>query len=270
MPNFKKLYRQSKPYSRRVYKATGLANPFKRGKLSSTRLIKDVAKIKALINVEKKKYQMNNTVGTPLTCGQVYVNASGAQIVDITPTPQSGSADNARTGNSIKMTSFYHSFQISQQSAANHQNMKIIVEYWNVKGIPQAATQSTLLKIYEANNFMNPLGGYIDYFSSRNPDYFNTFKRIASKSFTLQFDSTTGASGNESLSRGCIKRKFNHHIRYDPGTTTVIEGQILMTIRADSGNRGGTDYTDTGFIPVKQANTGANLQYNMIDFYVDN
>lgn len=271
MARYARTRRFVKKAGRAFYKASGLVNPIKKGKLSSFRVIRDMQKIRELINVEKKKYQQSNTIGTPIKVGQVNGNADGSQIMDITPPISAGTGDSNRTGNSVKIVSFFTNFQVSQQSAANHQNMKVIVELWNVKGIPQTANHATLAKIFEPNNFMSSLGTYIDYFSSRNPDYFSTFKRVAYKTFTLKFDSTTGASGNDSLAHGIIKRKFQHHLRFDPGTTNIIEGQLLMTIRADSGNYSSTTaYTDTGSIPVTAINTGAYVQFNQIFYYVDN
>lgn len=269
MVNFKKLYRKSKPYSRKLYKAIGLKNPMKKGKLSSSRLVKDVMKLKELINVEKKRNETSNTVGTPILLGQVNGNASGAQIVDITPIVSAGTGNDARTGNVLKLTSFYHRYQIGQQGSNTKQG-RIIIEYWKVKGNNLPANSATLDKLFNNNVFMagGIAGSYVDYNSSRNPDYFNDFIPLARKKIYMKSDSTTSDLVNQTFA---ISKKFSHHIRYDPGTSNVISGQILMTIRCDVGNRSTTvAYTDTGSVIEAQISSGYTLQYNHINYYVDN
>ena len=54
-----KMYRRAvkksgtKKYARKFYKTTGLVNPVKKGRISTTRLAKDVSILKGIINSEK-------------------------------------------------------------------------------------------------------------------------------------------------------------------------------------------------------------------------
>lgn len=261
-----------KKFAKKVARKVGRAvrkRYYGKGKLNVARIAKDVQMVKNLINVEKKRLEVANTIGTPVTLGQVNGNTSGAQIIDITPLITAGTGNDSRTGNVVKMTSFYHRFQIGQQGNNTKQG-RIIIEYWKVKGNNLPATSATLEKLFNNNVFMTGgVGGsYIDYQSSRNPDYFSDFIPIAKKVVYMKADSTSGDLVNQTFA---IAKKFNHHIRYDPGTTNVISGQILMTIRCDVGNRSTTTaYTDTGAVIEGAISSGYTLQYNYIYYYVDN
>ena len=260
-----------KKFGKKVAKKVGRAirkRYYGKGKLNVRRIAKDVAMVKSLINVEKKRNEWANAVGSPTWVGQVNGNASGAQIVDITPIVTQGTSNNQRTGNVIKMTSFYHRFQVLQQGNNTKQG-KVIIEYWLVKGQNVPATSATLEKLFNDNVFMPSAPYYIDYNCSRNPDYFADFIPLAKKVVYMKADNTSAdvVTSTFAISR----KKFNHHIRYDPGTGNVISGQIIMTLRADCGNRSSaTAYTDTGYIPESAINSGYGVQINFTNYYVDN
>lgn len=238
-----------------------------KGKINVRQIAKDVAVVKSLINVEKKRNEWANAVGSYTYLGQVNGNSSGAQIIDITPVVSVGTSNQQRTGNSIKLTSFYHRFQIGQMGANTKQG-KIIIEYWKVKGQNVPVSTATLEKLFNDNVFMNNTGYYIDLHCSRNPDYFGDFIPLAKKVVYMRSDNTSNDIVSQCFA---ISKKFNHHIRYDMSTGTVISGQILMTIRCDVGNRStSVAYTDTGLVQEAAINSGYTLQANYTNYYVDN
>ena len=63
-----KMYRRAvkksgtKKYARKAYRATGLVNPIKKGRVSTTRLFKDVAMLKGIINSEKFRIESQSSV----------------------------------------------------------------------------------------------------------------------------------------------------------------------------------------------------------------
>ena len=108
-----KMYRRAvkksgvKKYGRMAYKATGLVNPVKKGRVSLSRVIKDVGILKSMVNSEKFRLE---TKVDGLGVAQVNVNASGHYIVDVTPVPPQGDGYNNRQGNSIKLHSSHYDF----------------------------------------------------------------------------------------------------------------------------------------------------------------
>jgi len=71
----------------------------KNGALSSSRIFKDVAKLKMMINAEKKRYEISVN---GVAFAQLNGNAAGLYALDITPIPAVGSNFNQRSGSSIK------------------------------------------------------------------------------------------------------------------------------------------------------------------------
>ena len=141
-----------KKYGRKIYKATGLVNPVKKGRVSLSRVIKDVNNIKQMINSEKFRLE---TKVEGLGVAQLNNNNSGHYIVDVTPVPSQGDGYNNRQGNSIKLHSTHYDFFFQKQSA-NQGPIKTIIELYSVIGEPYSnVTSGVINKIFESNQWID-------------------------------------------------------------------------------------------------------------------
>lgn len=270
----KGTFRKSlKKFGRNVYKATGLKNPIKKGKLSTARLIKDVAIIKKALNTEKKIYDipMNNT---SYTLGQVYAQdtatnwVSGHYVADVTPIPAQGVTYQTRNGDSIKLTGMYGKIQFYQQSAC-YSMVRGVIEFVQVVGTP--ITSTTFVSSYlQPNDFIKAQAGkdIYDMNASRDVDSFKNFRVIKRIPFNLKADAT---SSDSVITNRTLGLKLNQHVKFDKNSTTVSNGQIFMIIRVDSGNNGNTSITgNPQSIPITTAFTGLRFSYYMRQYFVDN
>ena len=125
-------------YGRTFYKYSGYVNPMKRGRLSSTRvtknltkLAKDINMVKAMVNAEKKRVVLSNN---NQAVGQV-ANATGSGhfLLDITPNPTQGTGFSNKTGSSIKLHSSHFDFQLFGQTN-NVSGIKVKVYIVKVTG----------------------------------------------------------------------------------------------------------------------------------------
>lgn len=265
MAGLGKVYRRAvkragvRKIGRRVYKATGLVNPVKKGKVSSTRLMKDVAMLKRVINSEKKEI---TSAVTSVAVGQINVNANTAFIEqDITPIMSQGITGQTRNGISIKPCSMIIRGQLIQQSGAL-QGQKIIVEVFMNKST--TISGSLVAQLYDTN----PLTGLYDYNAPRAMDTFKNWVKIASRRFTIGQDNLSGVVGFTDVK---LPIRFKgYHVKFDSNNTNAVtSGQLVMVVRADSGNIGGSASTNT-FIPVTAAGTGSNLNYFIKTWFYDN
>lgn len=178
------------------------------------------------------------------------------------------SAD-ARTGNSVKLTSALYQFQICHQSNAIIAN-KVVIEFWQNRGSSQD-TATLLANTFDASVF----SGVVDFNSPRDQNHFNDYLLMRRVVKTVPAD--TVASTDLSTITFDIPFKFNrgkgHHIRLVPNPSNnpvndILNGQIYMTIRAANGNTNGTATTiDT---PIKTATSGLQLRWGYKYWYYDN
>lgn len=215
-----------------------------------SKIASDVAMLKHLVNVEKKRTDV--TLSAPTGLGQ-FANeglaTTGAYITRITPTIAQGVADNQRTGNSLKIVSAMININFVQQSA-NHNSQRLT---WYVINIPEEdmPTSSVLTKFLEEN----PFSGVIDYNSSRDPEYFTQFKIVRSGSVYLKADPTHLAPAMSANVKCPLK--LNHHLKYNSNATSdSTKNQFYILVVADRGD--------------VSLNTGATIQYNTRWYYTDN
>lgn len=263
-----KMYRKAvktsgtKKYARKFYKATGLVNPIKKGKISTTRLIKDVAYLKSVLNPEKKEITgslFNNSVG------QVNGNSSGHQAYDVTPIVSQGVTGQTRNGNSIKIHSMVFKGQILQQ-ASNHHQGKIKFQLYLNKGTSFAAwTGADIAQILSPN----PINSIYDINSSRATDTFKNWVLLKTKVYNIKQDNYSGVQGWVDFT---IPLKFkSYHVKYgDDNTNAVTNGQLIMVVTADSGNRSSTIVSSVSDIPVLGINTGFDVKLYQKYWFYDN
>lgn len=264
---------------RRYFKGKGYRNP----KLVT--MSKDIMRLKALVNAEKKQFQINTA--TPFSVGQ-YVQSSATNAncacfcTEITPFPTSGTGYNQREGSSIKLHSSLMRFQLYQQSQTSSP-IKISIQIIKVVGATQNISYSTagggsstlptgLINLYDVNPFIGAgtgtMGQIIDYNSQRNQDNFKDYVVLRKKNFTLKND----ALGSQTIIKD-IKipmRYKNHHVRFDKNTTNITEGQLFLLILCDNGNTNSTNTGTLTGVPNTGVNTGAMVQYAITHYYYDN
>lgn len=230
------------------------------------RMAQDVMMLKKMINAEKKSYQQSFPFAT---VAQANLNATGALIYDITPLLTQGSGADARTGNSVKLTSALYQFQICHQSGAVVGN-KVVIEFWQNRGSSQD-TATLLANTFDPSAF----SGIVDFNSPRDQNHFSDYLLMRRVIKSVPADTVT--TGDISTITFDIPFKFNrgkgHHIRLVPNPSSnpvndILNGQIYMTIRAANGNTNGT--ASTIDIPVKTATSGLQLRWGYKVWYYDN
>lgn len=234
-------------------------------------MARQVVSMASQLNAEKKIYNLGagNQLSTGQVVGQVDYNSTGIRVYDITPLMQQGVGVGDRNGNSIKLHSSYFQFQVNTQSAVNTA-IKFRVEMWLNPGLPIDAT-SLLDKLYVPNVFSN----LQDWMSPRNPDHFNDFRKLYTKTVYLPADQITGQLATKQFA---IPFKWNrgkgHHVRYTGSgytnpVTDIKAGQIFMIYFADNGNSNAVNSTLTT-IPVTTALTGVQVKFAQRTYFYDN
>lgn len=240
---------------KRYFKGKGFSRP------NVSRMIKDVAHLKHIVNAEKKFYEYEN-IGQ-LVAQFNGATGSGVHWVDCSPIPTQNGTDTGRIGDSIKVVSCVLKFQMFDQSA-KVSPMKLRILIIRVKGATQ--TVGTAFGNYLQDNTWTD-ANIKDYSSIFNPDYRSHFDIIADKRVTVKSDQY---SGQTNISDKQFNLKLSHHMRYTNGTQNVITGQLLMAVLADSGNYHATIATTSTNVPVTAALTGVNMNYNMKWYFFDN
>lgn len=226
-------------------------------------LVSDVAKAAIMLNAEKKRFL--NTSATPVPVGQVNINSSGNIVQDITPVMVQGVTYNTRNGASIKLTSAFFRFQFYQQGSRSSA-MRIKMYFIRVKGSPQTTTE-VQSQFLQTNPFVS--GSIYDLNSNRNPDFFNQYEVLRTKSIYLKDDNTTNDIVIKDIKVG-MKFGKGHHVRFDKDSNTVTQGQLILYIVADSGNISTTTGSTISNIPISGISTGALFNFNHTFYYYDN
>lgn len=233
-------------------------------------LNQDIQMIKKLINVEKKRIQLafaNNI-------GQYANTLNSFNILDLSPVISQGDAYNQRNGSSVKLVSYHMDMQLIHQSNTS-QPVRGKVYIMLNKGQPILTVgdlQTYYSNIFVPNPFITGYGGtagatgILDLNSAFNSDFYGRYKIIQSKSFYIQPDNLTSQPIYKTIKLG---KKWQHHLRWDKNSNTLVNGQILMITLLDSGNAGGVTSTLTG-VPVTQSSTGITQNINLTHYYVDN
>jgi len=249
-------------FGRRAYKLTGLVNPIKKGRLSSTRLIKDVAMLKRMINAEKKE---TSELTYTFNVAQVNGNSNGYKTYDVTPIISQGITGQTRNGNSLKIHSMVFKGQMLQQTGNHHQG-KVRVEFFMNKATPFAPWSDTDLP-----NIYNPytITGLYDTNSTRSTDTYKNWVKIASKTLVIKQDNYSGVQGWKDF---VIPLRFkSYHIKYDDNNTNAVRnGQLIMVVLADSGNSSSTVSSSVTNIPVTAISTGFTMNMTQKSWYYDN
>lgn len=222
-----------------------------RGKksLNMRQIGQDVMMLKSLVNVEKRRFDI--TSAGALTFGQTAgAGVAGYLCVNVSPTPGQGTVLSARTGLSIKIVSCCIDMYFNQSvNAVNGGKIKWYMFIRKDNGVDTtptvAATQ--LMEI-------NPFSSVIDYHSSRDAEYFTSYKIIKQGVVSLTPDSLTSQIA---FAQRKVPLKLNLHQKYNQDASNITtKNKFFMLFTMDTG--------DT------VALTGAQVQYNLRWYYTDN
>ena len=262
------VYRAGK---KAVVRAASKRYGTKGGGVRYGRMVKDVARVVSMVNAEKK--YVTYPVAS-FAVGQLANNSSGARQFDVTPLMSQGTDVSSRNGNSIKICSSFFQFQVQQQSSTVTTAIKLRVELWLAKGVPLGAFASTgnaapITDLYEPSVF----SGVIDMTSTRQPDHFQDYRLIASRTIQVPGDQVSGGDIQAKTFTMPIKwnRGKGHHIRYSGvsnSSADIGNGQIFMVFRADIGNRDTT--ASTKDVPLTAATTGLTVKMGYKHWFYDN
>lgn len=247
----KRVYRKAKKYGSKAMKIANKVNNNKYVKGAATlySLGQKVAMLSHLVNIEKKRFDI--TVSSAVNIAQsAGVGVSGNYAVSVPPNPAEGVAQGQRIGLSIKAVSGLLSMQFTQQSATLN---KLKLRWYLVNRPDNSALQTAPSSI---NQFFepNPFSGVIDYYSNRDPEYFNAFKIMRTGTVNLAQDAITSGSSIVQI-KVPIKCDLHQKFNTDASIATV-KNNIMLFVVCSGG--------DTAL------NTGATLVFNMRWYYTDN
>lgn len=207
-----------------------------------------VAKVAKMVNAEKQNADSTST--TVYDLAQLNGAASGGFVIDITPSIAQGVSEDQRKGDSLKIVSWCCKVNIQTASFNTLQDTKYKI-YILRQPINPVATGSTMANFLEAN----PFSGYADYYSNRDYEHYKDFIVMG------VINGKLGPNTNDSLNQyrsnvHTLARKQEFHLRYDKGTTTIINNPIYLLAVASEGN-------------IATGNK-LTMQYNMKVYYYDN
>ena len=257
----------SKKIGRRIYRATGLVNPVKKGRVSTTRLIKDVAMLKGIINSEK--FRIESQPISDVFIGQVNANTSGHKIYDFTPVPSQGDGYNNRQGNSIRWKASHYSFFIQKQ-ANNVGSCTMKIELIKIIGEPYTTISSAIEgKYIEPDRWINGASVY-DNASDRKPEYFKLFRVLRTVYVKFPAANYAGVSNAQQKIINFGLKLPNHHVKWNNNTNTMSDGQVLCLITCDTGNASTSTVSTLDSVANVAINTGFIVNANKVDYYYDN
>lgn len=225
-----------------------------------SQVVKDVAMLKAMVNVEKK--YLDNTYSDSV--GQVLGNLTGVVYKDITPIPVQNVAFNGRTGQSIKLVSASLNIILNNQSA-QRVGQRVRFEIYQVKGDPK-----TLTGINNELYDVNPLTSIVDYMSNRNPNNYGDFRKICTRRVYYPPEQHSGAGAAARQRTLKINLKLNHHLRFDKNSLTLVSGQIFIFAVTETGNSSPAVASTLPNIANAAVSTGIDYDISSRFYYVDN
>lgn len=261
-----------KKVGRQLYKATGYKNPMKKGKLSSSRvtkqlpkLMQDVARLKGIINSEKFRIE---TSASGIQIGQVNGNTSGHYIADFTPLPNQGDGYNNRQGQSIRWKSSHFSLFLTRQGS-NQSACKVKIQLIKIIGEPYSNASNILGKFIEPNRWVTGATVY-DTASDRKPEYFKQYRVLRTINVTMPAPQYAAAVANQQKIVNFGLRLPNHHVKWNLNSNTLADGQVICLVTMDTGNCSTTTASTALNVTNPAVGTGLVMAWNKVDYYYDN
>lgn len=221
-----------------------------RGYNNRMRLYKEVSALKKMINAEKKN--ADSSVTTVYDLAQLNgAGVSGAQTLDLMPSIGQGNSEDQRNGDSIKVCAWALKLHVESNSfntlQDTHYKFYVIASPTN----PVGAGTTLLSQFLEAN----PFSTVEDYYSSLNYQHRKDFNILGVVTGVLKQNSN-GSTNQIRSNSHIIARKANFHVRYNKGTTTILNNRLTLIAVASDGDRTGTNKI--------------NFQYHMKVYFYDN
>lgn len=252
-------YVKRKPMGRRPVRKVARKRPVYRKKRGVSTLAKRVNQLVYQMKPEKKQI----TYLTEDSVGQVDGNNQGALMLDITPTPQQGTAISQRIGQSIKLTGMFFQGQLIQQASTTDTGY-VVIEIWKHKSKEVVINASSLNEIYSNN----PFSTTVDLSSRRNQNFFSDYVCLRRTKIYVPQDMFNNSTRCKNWTLP-VKFKNGHTVRFD-NLNNVINGQLLMIVRSSSGNKSPvTASTISANIPFTAINTGWKYLHSVQNYYTD-
>lgn len=244
-----------------------------KAKPSVARVARAVKKLSYQVQGETKSVDLG---GQNLSVAQLTTVGSspsdqGYFAEDITPKPNQGTSGSERIGNTIKLKSIQFRLQGEQMKALSCK-MKMKLYIVRVLGSPLDFSPVGIQQSVGKFLLPNPVTGYTEYHSLRNPEYYRNFKVLVKRDIVIQPDQirldATGAYAAQ-ITDCDIFRKIGGTVSWDSfNTGDLSKGQIFMLLVANTGNSGGTAVTGSG-IYNGQPTSGADITYAIRWNYTD-
>lgn len=238
MAPYKKYAKKAKKaFTKRIVKPyTSLKN--NRGYNNRMKLYKEVAMLKKVINAEK---QNADIAGGPYNFAQNFAAATGTICVDMMPTISQGSSEDQRKGDSLKVSSMCFQVEIYTNSFNTLQDTRYKIYVIRQPTNP-VSTATTISNFLEPNVF----SGVVDFNSNRDYEHFKDFTVLGVLRGVLK-QNTNGSVGQIRKNQHKLAIKCNYHVRYEKGTTNIINNPIYFLAVADSGDINGTNFITMNF-----------------------
>lgn len=244
----------SRVHRTKEYLKKNLIEPYtskknRRGHKNRLALYKEIAAIKKMVNAEKQNAEFVSTTVQPLA--QLNGAATGAVCFDITPTISQGVSEDQRKGDTLKIVSWVYKCNVQTNSFNTLQDVRYKFYILRQPSNPIAAGGTAITQFLETN----PFSGYEDYYSNRDYEHFKDWTVMGVINGKLNTNGNDSANQYRSNTH-VLARKQEFHIRYQKGTTTVLQNPIYVLAVASEGDRSGTNLI--------------NFQHNFKVYYYDN
>lgn len=196
----------------------------RRGGLKVSRIAKDVAMLKTMVNAEKEVYTAHNITNTAIAPGTPYI----AAITNITE----GASAGQRDGQSVKLHGFRWSIRANQQTnLEGPQYFKL----WLVKYVGPRGTTPSINTFLKAD-----FDGNRSYNSQREEDHYSSYRVVAHIKGRIGQDSISGQN-MYTLKNSYGRFRAPAHQRYS-GTaeTTLLTDQMYIIGVCSAGTVAGT------------------------------
>ncbi len=242
------------PYVRKfkrnpVYKK--VVHPYvnkKKGYANRQKLYKEITAIKKMINAEKKNADTTSTSITNFA--QNNGAGSGQAVFSVMPIIAQGSSEDQRNGDSLKICSLCFQCEVFTNSFNTIQDTRYKIYLIRQPTNPVSGSNV-------ANQFLepNPFSGVNDYNSNRDYEHFKDYIVIGMIRGVLK-QNTNDSANQIRKNQHKLARKLQYHVRYEKGTTIILNNTLYIVAVADSGDTATNNYI--------------RMQYSTKVYYYDN
>lgn len=232
-----------KRYQKTGYQKTGqdvykkVIHPYvnkKKGYNNRMKLYKEIAAIKKVINAEKKNADTTST--TIFNFAQNNGASSGQYVNSVMPIIAQGSSEDQRNGDSLKICAICFQVEVFTNSFNTLQDTRY--KFYLVRQ-PVNPVGGTAVATYFLEP--NPFSGVNDYNSNRNYEHFKDYIVIGEIKGVLK-QNTNDSLNQIRKNNHKIAKKVDYHVRYEKGTTNILNNILYVIAVADSGDTATSNY----------------------------